>query len=166
MSSGSVGAAMQRRVPAPMMASTSRRAARRPMKSLHLPITGPAMAPARKNMDCTGAALSAPRPKLAAICGSAGVTMLALSWKDSTPRSRVEMRRAARRPLEFGLVHVFIFDGGWRRGGAGGWCVHIKLLCSAGWFCHWDVSCYTTMYDEQVQPCRTLFPNSAPPGST
>jgi hypothetical protein len=36
---------------------------------------------------------------------------------------------------EFGLVHVFIFDGGWRRGGAGGWCVHIKLLCSAGWFC-------------------------------
>jgi hypothetical protein len=57
------------------------------------------MAPARKNMDCTGAALSAPRPKLAAICGSAGVTMLALSWKDSTPSSRVEMRRAARRPL-------------------------------------------------------------------
>ena len=37
-------------------------------------------------------------PKEAAICGSAGVTMLALSWKDSTPSSRVEISRAARRP--------------------------------------------------------------------
>jgi hypothetical protein len=71
------------------------------MKSLHRPITGPAMAPARKNMDWTGAALSAPWPNSAAICGSAGVTMLALSWKDSTPSSRVEISRAARRPASF-----------------------------------------------------------------
>ena len=76
---------------------------RRPMKSLQRPMTGPAMAPARKNMDWTGAALSALRPKEAAICGSAGVTMLALSWKDSTPSSSVEISRAARRPPIFGV---------------------------------------------------------------
>ena len=104
---------------------------RRPMKSLQRPMTGPAMAPARKNMDWTGAALSALRPKEAAICGSAGVTMLALSWKDSTPSSSVEISRAARRPPIFGLASS---DGGpaaKRRLRLG--CSHqTPLFCRAG----------------------------------
>lgn len=52
-SSGKFGAKMHSTVPTPMMARTKSSAVRRPMKSLQRPITGPEMAPARKNMDCT-----------------------------------------------------------------------------------------------------------------
>ncbi len=97
-SNGKVGAKMQSTVPAPMMASTRRSALRRPMKSLQRPITGPAMAPARKNIDCTWATASGVSPKKEPMCGSAGVIMLALSWNASTARTSVVMSSAAALP--------------------------------------------------------------------
>ena len=81
-------------------------------------------------MDCTGAAASGAWPKLAAICGSAGVTMLALSWKDSTPSSRVEMSRAAGRPASlFTSVSLSTAVGGEAVALAGVFTSNSIVLC-------------------------------------
>jgi hypothetical protein len=135
-------------VPAAMTPSTSSSAFRRPRKSLHRPMIGPEMAPARKNMDWTCAMAAESASKSAPIWGRAGVTMLALSWKERTPRRSVVMRMDA---LGCDCLSETFSVTGDGEGGVSTANSFVPLVRVTE-----IMSCYTTMYDEQVQ---RLFPN-------